>query len=434
MEQLETLYDKIYNKKTKSYFREVLISYQNESYRSAVVMLYSVVISDILYKLSDMDTIYEDENAKSILNYIREEQKDKPNSPEWEKKIIEEVNKKTKLIDSSLLANINHLKNQRNLSAHPIIDSNDYLLSPTREDIIAHMRNMLEGLFTKPPIFTREIEMHFIIDLAEKKEYLINDSDLEKYIVNNYIKYFNDYIIRNIFSKLWKFTFKLVNEETTENRDMNIRTLQILFNEKKSLLLTYLNEQYYQENISFDNEVVFHRFIQFIAKNKIYEYLNDNTKKLLKAKIENDENLSFISYFLKNNIVEHLKSIEEEVNNPLSKPFEYNNVKKEYTESMYNICQYEGHTEKFLDLSLLIFSKSNNFDNANHNFDSYIEPFILKFSEYQLKQIINIFDENGQIRGRNRGKYDLTLVFNEIDKRNITIDLNIYPNLNEILG
>ncbi|MCD8793387.1 hypothetical protein [Staphylococcus gallinarum] len=138
--------------------------------------------------------------------------------------------------------------------------------------------------------------------------------------------------------------------------------------------------------------------------------------------------------FLKNNIVEHLKSIEEEVNNPLSKPFEYNNVKKEYTESMYNICQYEGHTEKFLDLSLLIFSKSNNFDNANHNFDSYIEPFILKFSEYQLKQIINIFDENGQIRGRNRGKYDLTLVFNEIDKRNITIDLNIYPNLNEILG
>lgn len=103
LEQLETLYDKIYNKKTKSYFREVLISYQNESYRSAVVMLYSVVISDILYKLSDMDTIYEDENAKSILNYIREEQKDKPNSPEWEKKIIEEVNKKTKLIDSSLL-------------------------------------------------------------------------------------------------------------------------------------------------------------------------------------------------------------------------------------------------------------------------------------------------------------------------------------------
>lgn len=66
MEQIESLYENINKKETQEYFKEVLISYQNGSYRSAMVMLYSVVISDILYKLKDMVSIFNDEKAKKF--------------------------------------------------------------------------------------------------------------------------------------------------------------------------------------------------------------------------------------------------------------------------------------------------------------------------------------------------------------------------------
>lgn len=44
----------IYSSKTRNYFKEVISSYNNENFRSAIVMLYSTVISDLIIKLQDL--------------------------------------------------------------------------------------------------------------------------------------------------------------------------------------------------------------------------------------------------------------------------------------------------------------------------------------------------------------------------------------------
>ena len=41
--------EKIYFNKTREYFNEVMASYSIENYRSAIVMLYAVVICDLIY-------------------------------------------------------------------------------------------------------------------------------------------------------------------------------------------------------------------------------------------------------------------------------------------------------------------------------------------------------------------------------------------------
>lgn len=46
--------DGIYFSKMKEYFKEVVSSYINGNYRSATVMLYSVAICDILFKLQEL--------------------------------------------------------------------------------------------------------------------------------------------------------------------------------------------------------------------------------------------------------------------------------------------------------------------------------------------------------------------------------------------
>ncbi len=46
--------DSIYFAKTKEYFNEVISSYANGNYRSAVVMLYSVAVCDLLFKLKEL--------------------------------------------------------------------------------------------------------------------------------------------------------------------------------------------------------------------------------------------------------------------------------------------------------------------------------------------------------------------------------------------
>lgn len=78
---LENLSEKIHSGKTKDYFQEVLSSYHNGNYRSAVVMLWSVAVWDIVYKLEYLVDLYQDKQAKSILDCITKSQKDNPKSP-----------------------------------------------------------------------------------------------------------------------------------------------------------------------------------------------------------------------------------------------------------------------------------------------------------------------------------------------------------------
>ena len=48
----------IYFAKTKEYFSEVISNYASGNYRSAVVMLYSVAICDLLFKLKELCDMY----------------------------------------------------------------------------------------------------------------------------------------------------------------------------------------------------------------------------------------------------------------------------------------------------------------------------------------------------------------------------------------
>ena len=91
MVDLYEQYENIYNEKTKNYFEEVLSSYNNKNYRSAVVMLYSVVIYDIIAKIKELDEIYNQEWAKKTIKEINTQRKTAPKSPEWEKLLLEKI-------------------------------------------------------------------------------------------------------------------------------------------------------------------------------------------------------------------------------------------------------------------------------------------------------------------------------------------------------
>ena len=80
-----------YFQKTREYFDEVLSSYANGNYRSEVVMLYSVAICDLLFKLQELADMYNDTVAVNILqdiNKIRNAGDNKSKS-RWEKEFVD---------------------------------------------------------------------------------------------------------------------------------------------------------------------------------------------------------------------------------------------------------------------------------------------------------------------------------------------------------
>ena len=74
MFDIEEKMEAIPDPKTKELFKEVYSSYQHGNYRSAVVMLWSVVIADIIFKLKFLEDTYGNKKAGGILKDIKRKQ------------------------------------------------------------------------------------------------------------------------------------------------------------------------------------------------------------------------------------------------------------------------------------------------------------------------------------------------------------------------
>ncbi|UII55434.1 hypothetical protein LS684_17640 [Cytobacillus spongiae] len=140
---LAELVEGIYHQKTKEYFEEVLSSYEHQNYRSAVVMLYTVVICELIFKLNDLKDIHNDLKAKKILEDLEADKEDNPVSPDWENNLIEKAFKEAKLLENDVYIHITTLKRYRNLSGHPVLNSIEILHRPNKELVQSLMINML---------------------------------------------------------------------------------------------------------------------------------------------------------------------------------------------------------------------------------------------------------------------------------------------------
>ena len=248
---LENLSEKIHYGKTKDYFQEVLSSYHNGNSRSAVVMLWSVAVCDIVYKLQYLVDLYQDEKAEKILDRIKKSQKDNPKSPSWEFELIQDTHEDTNLLDHSEYANLVYLQQQRHLSAHPILDSDRQLHTPNKETVRALIRNTLEDLLIKPPFYTKEIIKELLEDIAEAAPALNTRQKVKRYRESRYLSKFKPEVELSIYRSLWKLVFKLEDENCTKNRAINFHTLEVIGNRKPESILNQIKgEKDYYSNVS----------------------------------------------------------------------------------------------------------------------------------------------------------------------------------------
>jgi hypothetical protein len=236
--------EKIHNGKTREYFKEILVSYHSRNYRATVVMLYSIVICDLIYKLQELKDVYSDEKAGDILKNLEKLRENNPKSPDWENELLIQVNQRTLLLDVATYENVKILQKHRHLCAHPVMDKNYELYQPNRETTRAHLRNTLEEIFLRNPYLSKDIFKEMIVDIAEKKSYFpprFDNREFEQYLNTKYLDHSPKGTIEYIFKNLWKFSFRLNDEKSRENRDINYNAIYVVYKSNKNELSESIN-------------------------------------------------------------------------------------------------------------------------------------------------------------------------------------------------
>ena len=105
--------EKIVDPRSKEYFAEVIGCYNGGFYRSAIVMLWSVVVCDLLYKLDVLANSNGDTTARGILDEIEQDRSNNPDSPKWEEKLLNLVFDRTEIFDRATYLNLQTVQKHR---------------------------------------------------------------------------------------------------------------------------------------------------------------------------------------------------------------------------------------------------------------------------------------------------------------------------------
>lgn len=414
--------DKIYNSKTRDYFSEVLSDYTNGNYRSAVVMLYSVVISDLLFKLKELVDMYDDGRAKRILDEVETKRMSEGIKTEWEKEILAKILKETELIDMGTQACLDNLRSWRNLSAHPALNADYELLMPTKENTIALMRDVLEGVLSKPPIFINKILDVLLQDLEEKQSYYEGERDkLKEYLRRKYFSHMSDAMKKSTFRSMWKLCFCLAEDEKcTKNRVINRKLLEFLAEDVKDIE-GYMKTDRMFSSIAADEDCIMQLCI-FLARNpRLYSGLSDDTKLLMDGLEKKNSIAKLISWYKSNNKEQHIRSLIKEK--------KFGRVPMDAIQFVAEQYSDEGEISCFLDYVVEYYGNCISYDGADSRFESSIKPYLHLMNRDQIVRLISVSNENDQIYGRWRAKNANTFIV-ENGKTVLGSDFNysVFPN------
>ncbi|WP_201196246.1 hypothetical protein [Pseudomonas fluorescens] len=408
---LEKLSDSIYYGKTKEYYREVVSSYHNGNYRSAVVMLWSVAVCDVVYKLQGLIDIYDDPSAKSILGEMSRIQSKDWKSSAWEVQLIDDVHNKTNLIDTAEYENLRYLQKQRHLSAHPVLNKERELHSPNKETVRSLLRCVLEGVLIKPPFYSQHILKELLEDISESKSVLNSSVKVKRYVESRYLHRTTPVVELSLFRSMWKIVFKVENEECEKNRLINLQALEVIARKNRTALVGFVQGDVdYFSNVASAGQPLDY-LVYFLAQfSDLFHQLNEAARLKIKHAVSNTDVGRTVGWFAKDDLSVHGVDVENwiKTDSPIFTPKQF--------DSLLALADSDEWQERFCSIVSTYYGASSSFDQADSRFQIAIPQYIDLFSKSALIELATKIEANSQCHDRNRSRHDYVVIKNRIEK------------------
>jgi len=385
---IEMAAQRIVINRTREYFDEVKGCYYSGYYRSCMVMLWSVVVCDLLYKLDLLANLHGDQTAKGILTEIESDRKSNPNSPKWEEKLLHLLKDRTEMFDPASFLSLQTLQQYRHLSAHPVLSENNDLFAPTQEIARANLRAALECLLTRPAMLSRKVFDAFLEDLEANSRVLINDETMITYIANKYGPHLTDAVQSDLFRRMWKIVFRASDQRCNANRVVNFRALCALYERRPSEMDVVISK-----NPEFFGDC---RFIDGLAEAlagflrrypHVYKLLNLAAQKNVENFVSQDIDQKATAWYLSESPVAHVHNVLFSLPNDREiKPATFKLIVRQLSK--------ENDVSPAIKYAIDRYAQSDFYRTADQRFEALVRPVIeymclTDFNEFMTKCELN---------------------------------------------
>ena len=412
------LINHISDSRSKESMKEELSCFYYDNLRRAVVMLYATVVSDLYYKITDLVAIYNDIGAEEIKKYVDDEWQFHPKLPTWETEMPKRCREKNKILTNESYAHFCHLQDERNLCAHPVITRND-LYRPSFATVQGLITDMLTGILCKPSFLSKGFIDTFTNDIESASKNFPDEKGLKRYINAKYLeKIDNEREEYGLFKSLWKFTFKKTDDRSKANRKANLSILTLLLERHQQFVESEIKNdaEYYCASVNIDDRKCINSFIRFVnVYPSVYSSMTDDFKMKIEQKINDKPNLKAMAFFLSNNPLVHVKSLN-------------GGVGIDVGIYIYDFIKNNVGNADAKDFAIRLYGEAGSFDAADEYFDNLIVPILGDLSAEQLEKLIEYSNNNSQINNRRKYSNSKRLIKKYMDKKNPQFDYNLYVN------
>lgn len=420
--------NQIENLEIRSYFSEVISCYEHQNYRAAILVLYTVILYDLTYKLEELRDEYEDSNAKQLLEEVHKKINSPGDKSSWENLLLDKLyeSKDFEIVDDNLWSTIQAVKLKRNLSAHPSFDKEQQIYQPTRELTLGFIKEIYETLLTKSAHFmSRGLERIFESFDEKKSRFSIRnfyenseDNNYEyNYFYNRFYSRMSIPLKKKFFKSVWELTFEKNNVELEKNF-INLFIIIKVLEQDEPLFKDFIEGKLKSDKIKdvIDLNIPINKFILFLNfYPHYYNYLQPDVQRRIVKKFK-EINHYLVLWYTKESIPEYISMImsDDDIKDLDLIPF--NQIK------LFNfICKEKGILEVFNKFVLKILEKYvphyNGFDNANIIMNTFIIPYLNDFKAEDYFEYARIRKANYQISGRDRDSEDNRILISKMKEQ-----------------
>ena len=397
--------------KTRSYFQEVYSSYNNGNYRSAVVMLWSVMVCDAIYKLEKLDVVYGDKSAKRILSHISTMQSQEPLSPSWEIKLFELLFEAKSIIGTPEIVNIRELQKKRHLCAHPIMSEERVLYEPNKETVKSLMLNALDDFLLYKAYYGKGVFETLASILESEKAYYSKRNNVGK-LISTYKPRMAPHVLYEVFKSFWAISFRSENEKCNENRQQNSMATAVLaeaiLKDPKQIERIKDDVDYFSR-VSTNIEVVKYLFLNLCKMPRMYKLLSEPTRERLveirdtvvEDASETQVTCYIASMFTFEEMSDYINFIKPKISDGIILKLEVSMI--DFIASYYE--EYESKSD-CMDLVVEYVLASWSYDAADSRFNFLFKHYLGSLTADQIDRLLEEYDSNSQICDRRRADED----------------------------
>lgn len=382
---LDAILLRVRERRSRDYLREAVSAYRAGAYKAAVIGTWIAVSYDILSKIREIAlsgdaaaVAFIGDFDKAIQNTNRERLQ------KLENQLLQQASDPFGFIGPQELSQLERLKEDRNLCAHPAFSTEAELFQPRAELVRLHIVHAAEMLLITSPVQGKSIIKAFVADLASTA-FPRDREQAIRYVNERYLSRLRSGVLENFATVLLKSVLRDGASETNDKDDLLLFSLEAIQRFDRTIWnseIRVVAERLLEE---LDAEKLLNAFILIRTFPDLWSLAKEATRIRLRAVVENyDPKIRRTNAIFAGLVIPELRP-------DITAAF--NRADEEHRAS---IIQHYPHTA-LIQPALDLLEKAHSYRSAESLFRRFVAPLAREFNTDSVSQLVDVIMLNGEI-------------------------------------